>query len=398
MSWIENVAERLDLPGREKEHVLEELADHYEQQRKRLLADGMNAEEAEAEAARILGDPREVAATLQSVHSRASWKSALLAAAPFLLFALLPVLNVFSRIHPVWGLRVVTLGNQAPYYVMGSGATAVVTSTAAVMVIAGVAMLCVALREIRHGRCHLWAATWLAVGVTLPVWALSATDGGALFRGLHAPEPAVYLWCNRVSSLAGYYTPASLAAAVICAAGMRSRIGVVAASTALVVAASATLGWEALLLPGVGCLIALISIAGARVFAYPTYGNAANWSLFGFSIFVSICSWYIASEARSTNSLPFLGLCILIACVSCVAFARCSDWTLKKLWLVPGIVAVPLLTAFGTSAHMDLWTGANVAEQWALGAAAVVFGIPAAYGLIMSRRQPSMADRPLYVK
>ena len=91
MNWMDRLANRLDLPAREKDQVLEELADHFEQQRQRLLADGMAEAEAEAETERILGSPREVAATLQSVHSRASWRSALLSAAPFLLYALLPL-------------------------------------------------------------------------------------------------------------------------------------------------------------------------------------------------------------------------------------------------------------------------------------------------------------------
>lgn len=398
MSWIERIAERLDLPGREKEHVLEELSDHFEQQRKLLLADGMNAEQAEVETARILGDPREVAATLQSVHSRAGWRSALLAAAPFLLFALLPLLDLFSRIHSVWGLRVMTIGKQAPYYVMGTQAAAVVASAAAVMAIAGVAVLCFALREIRHGRCHMWAATWLAVGVTLPMWVASATNGDAVLRGLRIPEPDVYVWSHWVASLASGYLFASLAAAVVCAAGLRSRIGIVAVLIALVAGAGVMLEVDALRLASVGCLIVLILIAGARAFGHPAYGNAANWSLFSFSIFVSICAWHIAREGRGTSSLQFLGLCILISCVSCVAFARTSDWTLKKLWLVPGILTGCLLVAFTDCSSLDYWRVANVAEQFALITLAIVFGLPALYALITSRRRSSTADRPLYVQ
>ena len=399
MSWIERIAERLDLPGREKEHVLEELADHFGQQRELLLADGKNAEEAEAGAARILGDPREVAATLQSVHSRAGWRSVLLAASPFLLFVLLPILDHFSKVmHPVWGVRLVTIGNQAPYHVMGTGATALVAITAAAVVIAGVAALCFALREISHGRCHLWAATWLAVGVTSPVWALWATDGEAVFRGLHMPEPAVHVLRHWVTPLAIGYALASLAAAVTCAAGLRSRTGMVTVAIALVAAAGAISEVDALGLVSIGCLAVLILVTGARVFAYPAYGNDANWSLFSFSIFVSICSWFIAREASSVNSLPFQAMCILVACVSCVAFARSSDWTLKRLWLVPGVIAGSLLMAFADCFPGHYWAAANVAEQCALVTAAVVFGVPAAYGLITSRRQHSITGRPLSAK
>ena len=267
------------------------------------------------------------------------------------------------------------------------------------MATAGVTMLCIALHEIRHGRGHLWAATWLAAGAVLPALVLLAGDNYTLARGLHVSDHAWHVWNAWILPVALLsYVSMSLSAAVVSAAGIRSRIGRAAMLVALIPVASylATASVSALLV-AVGCLLLLISMVGARVFAYPAHGNTAHYSLFSFSMFVCVCFCVFAADTSIANKLSFLGLTVLAACASCIVFARCSDWRFKKLALVPGILIVSLFAVFAADAfnRNHLWSGVNIAEQCALIALAIVFGIPAIYSLISTSAHPAMADRPV---
>lgn len=411
MSWLDKIADRLDLPAREKDHVLDELADHFEQQKKRLLADGMSAEEAEAETARILGDPREVAATLQSVHSRSSWRSALLCAAPFLLLVLFWLIHPpwANRMAPSWGVHLEKIGGYTAW-AYGKAAVSVVVAAAALSVIAGIGMYCIALREIRRGRRSPWIATWMAVGISLPMWAIvSGLDDLRVFGGLHTNYDAWYPWMAILAVSCAFL---ALVVSVVSVAGIRSR----AALTSIVVALIAVAVWTVLKVYGCSldlypvsreyhlnivlisvlalCGVVLISLNGQRVFAYPIYGNTGYWSLFSFSFLMLVV--YAGLLRTDMASWTVVAVGILGTCASCIVFARCSDWRLKKLGLVPGILAGSFLFASIGEPHMDLWRCINIAEQIAIVALAIVFGIPAAYGLVASRRRSRIASRPLY--
>ena len=144
MDFMKEIERKLDLPAAEKSQVMRELRSHYEELRDKLIASGMDAAQAEQEAARRLGDPEDVAARLRTVHCRATWKSALLAAFP---------LAGLAIIQAVWAATVrigVTDGrleaNLAPF----------------IAACLGLLMISGSIRELALGRRPIWLATWLA--------------------------------------------------------------------------------------------------------------------------------------------------------------------------------------------------------------------------------------------
>lgn len=153
MSYIDDVAKYLDLPPSTKAQVLEELEDHYSQLHEQFIAAGQTPDQADKESSQVLGDPRKLALHLQSVHMKAGWKSAFLTAVPFLLLGLLPLMKPFQGegFPDVAAIRVVVIAG------------------AVLLLLAGIAMYCISLREIIRDRRPPWLATWLAVGVSLPI-------------------------------------------------------------------------------------------------------------------------------------------------------------------------------------------------------------------------------------
>ena len=139
MSFFSEVERKLDLPSGKKAEVVRELASHYTDARDELLADGMDQQSAETEAELRLGSPLDVAARLSAVHNTASWKSALMTAAPFALSALLLALST------IWKGRL----------------AAIVTIAALTMPAAALSI-----RELVKGRRPIFLATWLAVALT----------------------------------------------------------------------------------------------------------------------------------------------------------------------------------------------------------------------------------------
>ena len=376
MNWIDRTARHLDLPESTRNHVLEELADHFDQQRTQLLAQGMSEADAEAETERILGAPREVAARLQSVHCRSSWQTALVAAMPFLLFALLPLLN------PTWGIRF----HEDHTLSLSPRATLVVVSTLALVIAAAACMLVASLSQIKRSEHRLWTTTWLAVGSALPGLAMMAPNQYALGESLRLPHG---LW-PAAASIAVLGMPLSLGLATMLAAGASSRIGRAAAAATLIAVLSCLIPsfWAppsaAYVVAFIACCLALLSMAGARVFAADR--ATSGWSLLSFSLLVAICQAFIDFDMNSSR-LVWPG--ILAASLSILVFARSSDWTLKKLSLVPGILVTSVLFALTqtTTSHPDYWSVLNIAEQCALAMLAVTFGIPAAHNLVVARRQ-----------
>jgi len=89
---------RIDL-GEEKE-VINELEAHIEDRFDELKKSGLSEEEAEKACLGLLGSARVIARQIYEAHSQGSWRQALLAAAPHLLFAALFALNWWH--HPVW--------------------------------------------------------------------------------------------------------------------------------------------------------------------------------------------------------------------------------------------------------------------------------------------------------
>lgn len=143
MDFLEKVERQLDLPPAEKSQVMRELKSHYEEMRDQLIASGTDPAVVEAETAQKMGEPGDIAARLSVVHNRASWKSALLAAAPFALPILaLTLVPTASRSWNILGM--VLLG------------------------VFGVILFILGLRQLLHGWRPVWLATWLAgmLGIT----------------------------------------------------------------------------------------------------------------------------------------------------------------------------------------------------------------------------------------
>jgi len=138
MAYLNEVEQLLDMPAAEKRQVLRELASHRAEIREELAAAGRTWADADAEAARRLGRPAEVARRLNAVHCRATWRATLLAVAPILGSYLLwwAAIDGFLKPGAVLGpLAAFALG---------------------VLWTAGV------VREMRSDRRPVWLATWLA--------------------------------------------------------------------------------------------------------------------------------------------------------------------------------------------------------------------------------------------
>ncbi len=87
--YLDSVAACLStLPRAKREEILEELRGHLDDRSRTLQTFGLQKEEAMQEALTNLGSAEEVGQSLQQVHQRGTWGQALLAALPFVAFAL----------------------------------------------------------------------------------------------------------------------------------------------------------------------------------------------------------------------------------------------------------------------------------------------------------------------
>ena len=87
--YLDSVAACLrTLPRAKREDILEELRGHLNDRSETLRASGLQKEEAMQEALTNLGSAEEVGQSLQQVHERGTWGQALLAALPFVVFAI----------------------------------------------------------------------------------------------------------------------------------------------------------------------------------------------------------------------------------------------------------------------------------------------------------------------
>jgi len=102
--YLDSVAACLrTLPPSKREDILEELGGHLDDRSRTLRASGLQKEEAMQEALTDLGSAEEVGQSLQQVHERGTWGQALLAALPFVVFALTLSL-------PEWGVPPLKVG------------------------------------------------------------------------------------------------------------------------------------------------------------------------------------------------------------------------------------------------------------------------------------------------
>lgn len=137
MSYLADIAKKLDLAPAEKAEVMRELASHYYDIRDELMAAGMSEAQAEEEADKRIGTPEEVSAQLSAVHSSSTLKSALLAAVPFVGAALIMFVRALTSTR---------------------------VSIALLAVFAAV-MLAGSIRELWRGMRPIWLGSWLAASI-----------------------------------------------------------------------------------------------------------------------------------------------------------------------------------------------------------------------------------------
>ncbi|MHB0998707.1 MAG: HAAS signaling domain-containing protein [Armatimonadota bacterium] len=146
MTFLDEVRKKLDLPPAEKEQVMRELESHYHEIEDEAVDSGMNECEAATEAARRLGDPSDIAQRMQTVHCRATWKTAILTALPFLMFVFIATVSFMP----------VLINNRSLEYLYP-------LSTIPVIAI----LLIGSARELKANRRPLWLATWLPAGIMI---------------------------------------------------------------------------------------------------------------------------------------------------------------------------------------------------------------------------------------
>jgi len=96
--YLENIKGNLRLDFPEEKEVINELKTHIEDRLQELKESGLSEEEATETCLGLLGSAKMVARQIYEAHSQGSWRQALLASMPHLLFGLLFVLNWWHHI------------------------------------------------------------------------------------------------------------------------------------------------------------------------------------------------------------------------------------------------------------------------------------------------------------
>lgn len=97
-NYLDNIRDNLRLDLSSEKEVICELRAHIEDKLKDLREAGLSEEEAANACIKLLGSAKLVAHQLYEAHSQGSWRQALLASMPHLLFALLFALNWWNGI------------------------------------------------------------------------------------------------------------------------------------------------------------------------------------------------------------------------------------------------------------------------------------------------------------
>jgi len=111
--YLENLRSNLRLDRSAESEFIEEIEAHIEDRCEELKESGLSDEEAETLCIGLLGSARAIACQIYEAHSQGTWKQALLAATPHLLFGVLFVLNWWN--HVAWlsfvlGVTILAIG------------------------------------------------------------------------------------------------------------------------------------------------------------------------------------------------------------------------------------------------------------------------------------------------
>jgi hypothetical protein len=108
--YLDSIRENLRLDLVSEREVIDELQTHIEDEFQEMREAGLSEEEAANACIKFLGSAKLVARRIYEAHSQGTWKQALLASMPHLLFALLFVLNWWQGIGWLAVMLVLVLG------------------------------------------------------------------------------------------------------------------------------------------------------------------------------------------------------------------------------------------------------------------------------------------------
>ena len=101
--YLNNVKTNLRLEPPAEKEVMTELANHIEDEVSDLKKKGLHDDEAENTCIKLLGSAKTVAMMIYEAHSQGTWKQALMASLPHILFGIIFILNWWRGITPVAG-------------------------------------------------------------------------------------------------------------------------------------------------------------------------------------------------------------------------------------------------------------------------------------------------------
>lgn len=293
----------LEMPKPRRAEVTREIESHRREIVDDLMAAGADEPDAEREALNRLGSPDEIASELNAVHYSASLKSALMAAVPFLGWAVCLAIPI-----------------QAIQVALGS--------------LLGAVLVIGCVRELVRGGRPVWLATWLATSYA-GLWHV-----GTYVERLRGPLSGIPLipvllvlslvfvgaltwksqqWRRRIAI--------PLAVLATCAAGTvavhmvsrtpdtpRAVLGVLNAGFAI-------------------ALVAFFYIAALRLFADSAHGGAWRASLFLFAYCASLdlCTPLLGSGWLSVLSFAAVGL-------ATIPLVMGATWQAKASWLAAGLL------------------------------------------------------------
>jgi hypothetical protein len=108
--YLDNIKVNLRLDLASENEVLDELKSHVEEEFDGMIEAGLSEEEATNSCIRLLGSSKLIASQIYEVHSQGTWKQALLASTPHILFAALFALNWWQGIGWVTVTLAIVLG------------------------------------------------------------------------------------------------------------------------------------------------------------------------------------------------------------------------------------------------------------------------------------------------
>lgn len=105
--YLDNIKDNLRLDVSDKKEIISELSTHIEDKLNDLQKSGLREEEAVKTCLKFFGSARLIARQLYEAHSQGTWKQALFASMPHILFGLLFMLNWWQTI--VWPISLLIL-------------------------------------------------------------------------------------------------------------------------------------------------------------------------------------------------------------------------------------------------------------------------------------------------